>query len=116
MKIIIDAMGGVYITVTDAEADYLNRYRISRDSTTPSMGKGGTYLFTQGTHEGIEAGIRMGRTAKGYVLARLHDDGVTRPHFVIRRISADLLGVRICRLTERHFCGIALGLDKCGKE
>ena len=43
---IIDAMGGVYITVTDAEADYLNRYRISRDSTTPSMDKGGTYLFT----------------------------------------------------------------------
>ena len=42
---IIDTMGGVYITVTDAEADYLNRYRISRDSTTPSMGKGGTYLF-----------------------------------------------------------------------
>ena len=43
---IIDAMGGVYITVTDAEADYLNRYRISRDATTPSMDKGGTYLFT----------------------------------------------------------------------
>lgn len=42
---IIDAMGGVYITVTDAEATYLNNYRISRDSTTPSMDKGGTYLF-----------------------------------------------------------------------
>lgn len=42
---IIDAMGGVYITVTDAEANYLNRYRISRDSTTPSMDKAGTYLF-----------------------------------------------------------------------
>ena len=42
---IIDAMGGVYITVTDAEAAYLNRYRISRDSTTPSMDRGGTYLF-----------------------------------------------------------------------
>ena len=42
---IIDAMGGVYITVTDAEADYLNRYRINRDSTTPSMAKAGTYLF-----------------------------------------------------------------------
>ena len=42
---IIDAMGGVNITVTDAEADYLNRYRISRDSTTPSMDKAGTYLF-----------------------------------------------------------------------
>ncbi|MBR3874547.1 MAG: LCP family protein [Clostridia bacterium] len=45
VQTIIDAMGGVEITVTDAEADYLNRYRISRDSTTPSMGKGGTYLF-----------------------------------------------------------------------
>jgi len=42
----IDVLGGVYITVTDAEADYLNRYRISRDSTTPSMDKGGTYLFS----------------------------------------------------------------------
>lgn len=45
VQTIIDAMGGVYITVTDAEADYLNRYRISRDSTTPSMDKAGTYLF-----------------------------------------------------------------------
>ena len=42
---IIDSMGGVEITVTDAEADYLNRYRISRDSTKPSMNKAGTYLF-----------------------------------------------------------------------
>lgn len=42
----IDALGGVHITVTDAEAYYLNRYRISRDSTTPSMDKAGTYLFT----------------------------------------------------------------------
>lgn len=42
---IIDAMGGVYITVTQAEADYLNRYRINRDSTTPSMENAGTYLF-----------------------------------------------------------------------
>ena len=45
VQTIIDTMGGVEITVTDAEADYLNRYRISRDSTKPSMGKGGTYLF-----------------------------------------------------------------------
>jgi len=43
---IIDVMGGVYITVTDAEAAYLNRYRISRTSTTPSMDRGGTYLFS----------------------------------------------------------------------
>lgn len=43
---IIDALGGVKITVTDAEADYLNRYRIARDATTPSMDSAGTYLFS----------------------------------------------------------------------
>ncbi|MDD3212325.1 MAG: LCP family protein [Eubacteriales bacterium] len=42
---IIDALGGVEITVTDAEAAYLNRYRIARDATTPSMDNAGTYLF-----------------------------------------------------------------------
>lgn len=46
VQTIIDAMGGVYITVTNAEADYLNRYRIARDATTPSMDKAGTYLFS----------------------------------------------------------------------
>lgn len=45
VQTIIDAMGGVEITVTDAEADYLNRYRIERDATQPSMNKAGTYLF-----------------------------------------------------------------------
>ncbi len=45
VQTIIDAMGGVEITVTNAEADYLNRYRIARDATTPSMDKAGTYLF-----------------------------------------------------------------------
>ena len=43
---IIDALSGVTLTVTDAEADYLNRYRIARDATTPSMAKAGTYLFS----------------------------------------------------------------------
>ena len=42
---IIDAMGGVEITVTQSEADYLNRYRIARDATKPSMENAGTYLF-----------------------------------------------------------------------
>lgn len=45
VQTIIDALGGVEITVTDAEAAYLNRYRIARDATTPSMDHGGTYLF-----------------------------------------------------------------------
>ena len=46
IQTIIDYLGGVTLTVTDAEADYLNRYRISRTATTPSMDKAGTYLFT----------------------------------------------------------------------
>ena len=45
VQTIIDALGGVYITVTQEEANYLNRYRISRDSTKPSMENAGTYLF-----------------------------------------------------------------------
>ncbi len=45
VQTIIDALGGVEITVTEAEAGYLNRYRISRDSTKPSMEHAGTYLF-----------------------------------------------------------------------
>ena len=43
---IIDALGGVHITVTNAEAKYLRNYAISDDSTTPTMDKGGTYLFS----------------------------------------------------------------------
>ena len=42
---IIDYLGGVQIKVTSEEASYLNRYRISRTSTKPSMGSAGTYLF-----------------------------------------------------------------------
>ncbi|MBR6029003.1 MAG: LCP family protein [Clostridia bacterium] len=42
---IIDHLGGVTITVTAEEASYLNRYRISRTSTKPSMASAGTYLF-----------------------------------------------------------------------
>ena len=45
VQTIIDALGGVNITVTNEEADYLNRYRIARDATKPSMDKAGTYLF-----------------------------------------------------------------------
>jgi len=43
---LIDAFGGVYITVTNSEADYLNNYRIKRDATEPSMDKAGTYWFS----------------------------------------------------------------------
>ncbi len=42
---IIDQMGGVDITVTNAEAGYLRRYAIPKDSTIPTMDKAGTYHF-----------------------------------------------------------------------
>ena len=42
---IINHLGGVDITVTDAEANYLRRYAISKTSTSPSMGRAGTYRF-----------------------------------------------------------------------
>ncbi len=43
---IIDAVGGVDITVTDNEASYLRRYAISSTSTKPSMKNAGTYHFS----------------------------------------------------------------------
>jgi len=42
---IVDHLGGVDITVTDAEASYLKRYAISPTSTKPSMDTAGTYRF-----------------------------------------------------------------------
>ena len=45
IQTIIDFLGGVDTTVTSEEASYLNRYRISRTATKPSMGGAGTYRF-----------------------------------------------------------------------
>ncbi len=42
---IIDYMGGVDITVSNAEAAYLKRYAIPVNSTIPRMDKAGTYHF-----------------------------------------------------------------------
>lgn len=43
---IVDAVGGVDITITDKEANYLKNYRISASSTEPAINKGGTYHFS----------------------------------------------------------------------
>ncbi len=43
---IVDAVGGVQLTVTDGEAGYLRRYAISPSSTKPAMAGAGDYLFT----------------------------------------------------------------------
>ncbi|NLB90305.1 MAG: LCP family protein [Clostridiales bacterium] len=42
---IIQALGGVEITITGDEADYLKRYPINTDATTPQISGAGTYLF-----------------------------------------------------------------------
>ena len=66
---IIDAVGGVDITVTNREATYLKNYSISSTSTTPAMGSGGTYHFS-----GHAAVIYM-RIRKRETAEYLHEDG-----------------------------------------
>ncbi len=66
---IIDAVGGVDITVTNREATYLKNYSISSTSTTPAMGSGGTYQFS-----GHAAVIYM-RIRKRETAEYLHEDG-----------------------------------------
>ena len=68
---IIDAVGGVNITVTNREASYLKNYPISSTSTTPAMGSGGTYLFS-----GHAAVIYM-RIRKRETMEYKHADGNT---------------------------------------
>ncbi len=43
---IVDAVGGVKLTVTDGEAGYLKRYAISPSSTKPAMAGAGEYQFS----------------------------------------------------------------------
>lgn len=43
---IVDAVGGVTLTVSAEEANYLRRYAISPRSTKPAMASAGTYHFT----------------------------------------------------------------------
>ena len=66
---IIDAVGGVDITITNREATYLKNYSISRSSTTPEIASGGTYHFS-----GHAAVIYM-RIRKVQTAEYLHDDG-----------------------------------------
>ncbi len=45
IEAIVDVLGGVDITVTSAEAEYLKRYAIPDNSTKPRMNRAGTYHF-----------------------------------------------------------------------
>ena len=66
---IINAVGGVDITITDREANYLRNYSISASSTTPSISGGGTYHFS-----GHAAVIYM-RIRKVHTAEYVHADG-----------------------------------------
>ena len=66
---IIDAIGGVDITITAREANYLTNYAISRSSTTPAISGAGTYHFS-----GHAAVIYM-RCRKVHTAEYLHADG-----------------------------------------
>ncbi len=61
---IVDAVGGVDITITDSEAEYLKNYRISASSTTPAIAYGGTYHFS-GHAAVIYMRIRKRKTISG---------------------------------------------------
>ena len=66
---IINAVGGVDISITAREANYLKNYPISASSTTPSITGGGTYHFS-----GHAAVIYM-RIRKVHTEEYLHADG-----------------------------------------
>ena len=46
VQAIVDAAGGVDLTITNAEATYLKNYAISPTATTPAIAHGGTYHFS----------------------------------------------------------------------
>lgn len=46
VQAIINQLGGVDITITNAEANYLKRYVLSAHHTTPVLNREGTYRFT----------------------------------------------------------------------
>jgi LCP family protein required for cell wall assembly len=96
---IIEALGGVYITVTDAEADYLNRYRIARDSTTPSMDKAGTYLF--GGHAAlIYMRIRYVSFREGDAVIRYESGRQKRVRTVLTTLTRTFFNASLLQVTD----------------
>ncbi len=92
---IINAVGGVDISITSREANYLRNYSISSASTTPVLGGSGTYHFS-GHAAVIYMRIRKIRTeeylhADGKVYADTQDYGRTyRDRKVLSSIADSL--------------------------
>ena len=86
---IVDAAGGVELTITDGEASYLKRYAISPNSTKPSIAYGGTYRFT-----GHAAVIYMRTRRVPAINGDPHDIGRTyRSRLVLSSIADSLKDV-----------------------
>ena len=86
---IVDAVGGVNLTVTDGEAGYLKRYAISPSSTKPAMAGAGDYLFT-----GHAAVIYMRTRRVPALNGDPHDIGRTfRTRLVLSSIAESLKDV-----------------------
>ncbi|NLC31750.1 MAG: LCP family protein [Clostridiales bacterium] len=86
---IVDAVGGVKLTVTDGEASYLKRYAISPSSTKPAMAGAGEYLFT-----GHAAVIYMRIRKVPAINGDPHDIGRTyRTRLVLSSIADNLKDV-----------------------
>ena len=83
---IIDAVGGVDITITSREARYLQNYSISASSTTPAISGAGTYHFS-GHAAVIYMRIRKVATASGAT----QDVGRTERDRIVMSTIADSL-------------------------
>lgn len=93
---IVDAVDGVDITVSNAEASYLKRYAISSTSTTPSMSHGGTYHF-----KGHAAVIYMRIRRVPALNGDPHDIGRTfRTRTVLSNIADSLADISYAQATQ----------------
>ena len=83
---IINAIGGVDITITNKEATYLKNYAISRSSTTPALAGAGTYRFS-----GHAAVIYMRIRKVANIEGETQDVGRTRRARIVLTSIADSL-------------------------
>lgn len=89
VQAIVDAVGGVRLTITPAEASYLKNWAISPRSTTPAIDSGGTYNFS-----GHAAVIYMRTRRVPAINGDAHDLGRTyRTRLVLSSIADSLKDV-----------------------
>lgn len=83
---IVDAIGGVDITITSREAQYLKNYPISASATTPALSGAGTYHFS-----GYAAVIYMRMRKVANIEGETQDVGRTRRARIVLTSIADSL-------------------------